>query len=185
MFGPLEPAPWDKIRDQLTRACKAGDELKNNLQIAKALHDYATSCSIMGRRHEFFAMPMGAGRKVSFWLPMILAIEAKPYAVFIDPRRTKGLTELGRRFVFSMMHERIRAADEDFASVNLGIIRFTDNDDSRVVRLFSDEGVKLYSLGELEAMVASTYRIWQEVFEERTAEARRKGTGTGGLFYGL
>jgi hypothetical protein len=50
------------------------------------------------------------------------------------------------------------------------------------VRLFTDQGVELYSLDELESMVASTYRIWQEVHDERAAEARRKGTGTGGLF---
>jgi len=183
MFGPVEPTPWEKIRERLIRTCKAGDEQKNNLQIAKALHQYATSCKIMGRQHEFFPMAMGAGRKVAFWLPMVLAIEELPYAIFIDPRRTKGLTSVGRRFVFSMMHERIRAADEDFAKVNLGVIRFDDNgDDGRTVRLYSDKDVELYSLDELEAMVSATYRIWHEVCEERQATARRKGTGTGGLF---
>lgn len=182
MLAPVEPTPWRKIYERLARSCKSGDEVKNNLQIAKALYDYATSSSISGRQHEFFPMAMGFGRKVSLWLPMVLAIEEKPYAIFIDPRRTKGLTELGRRFAFSMMHERIRAADDDFANVNLGIVRFADNDDgSRSVKFFSDEGVDLYELAELEAMVASTYRIWQEVVEEREAEARHKRTGTGDL----
>ncbi|MET4689193.1 type VI toxin-antitoxin system SocB family DNA replication inhibitor toxin [Sinorhizobium fredii] len=182
MFAPVAPTPWEKISERLIRACKAGDELKNNLQIAKALHDYAVSSNIAGRQHEFFPMAMGIGRKVSLWLPMVLAIDAKPYAIFIDPRRNKGLTTLGRRFAFSMMHERIRAADEDFADFNLGIMRFLDNDDgSRSVRLYSDSDVELYSLDELEAMVASTYRIWQEVIEEREAETRRKRTGTGDL----
>lgn len=40
-----------------------------------------------------------------------------------------------------MMHERIRAADEDFADINLGIIRFeVDNETDRSVGCFSDEG---------------------------------------------
>ncbi|MBD9621474.1 hypothetical protein IB279_00805 [Ensifer sp. ENS06] len=181
MFAPVQPTPWEKIYERLVRSCKAGDELKNNLQIAKALHDYATLSNIAGRQHEFFPMAMGIGRKISLWLPMVLAIEEKPHAIFIDPRRTKGLTEQGRRFAFSMMHERIRAADEDFADINLGIIRFSDNDDgSREAKLYTDEGIELYSLGEMEVMVASTYRIWQEIVEEREAETRRKRTGTSG-----
>ncbi|TPP09428.1 type VI toxin-antitoxin system SocB family DNA replication inhibitor toxin [Rhizobium glycinendophyticum] len=181
MFGPVSPTPWAALESQLTKACKAGAELRNNLQIGKALYDYATSRSIKGRHHDFFPMPMGVGKKVTFWLPMVLALDSKPYAIFIDPRRSKGLTQLGRRFAFSMMHERIRAADEDFADINLGIIRFEDDEGGRSVRFFSDEGISLYSLDELESMVASTYRIWQEVYEERTAEARSKRTGTGGF----
>ena len=182
MFAPVEPTPWEKINARLVKACKAGDELRNNTQIAKALHDYATSSNIAGRQHEFFPLAMGIGRKIALWLPMVLAIDEKPYAIFIDPRRSKGLTELGRRFVFSMMHERIRAADEDFAAVNLGIIRFADHDDgSRSVKLYSDSDAELYSLDQLESMVASTYRIWQEIVEEREADTRRKGTGTGDL----
>ncbi|MEZ2132873.1 MULTISPECIES: hypothetical protein [unclassified Sinorhizobium] len=181
MFGPSEPTPYAKIDERLVRSCKAGDELKNNRQIAKALHEFAVSGGITGRHHEFFPLAMGIGRKVTFWLPMILAFEEQPYAIFIDPRRSKGLTEAGRRFAFSMMHERIRAADEDFSNINLGIIRFQDNDEGeRSARLHTDQGVELYSLDELESMVASTYRIWQEIYEERAAETRRKGTGTGG-----
>ncbi len=182
MLAPVQPTPWEKIYERLIKACKSGDEITNNLQIAKALHNYATLSNISGRQHEFFPMAMGIGRKVSLWLPMVLAIEERPYAIYIDPRRTKGLTELGRRFTFSMMHERIRAADDDFAHIDLGVIRFFDNDDgSRSVKFYSDEEVELYSLEELEAMVSSTYRIWQEVVEEREADNRRKRTGTGDL----
>lgn len=183
MFGPSEPTPFQKIKDRLSRQCKAGVEFENNKKIAEALHHYATGEGIKGRHHEFFPMSMGVGRKVSFWLPMILAIEERAHVLFIDPRRTKGLTAAGRRFAFSMMHERIRVADPDFADVRLGIVRFTDGDEGdRVVRLYTDEGVDLYPLDELEAMVASTYRMWQEVVEEREAESRRRSTGTGGLF---
>ncbi|TBZ30764.1 type VI toxin-antitoxin system SocB family DNA replication inhibitor toxin [Rhizobium leguminosarum] len=183
MFGPAAATPFEKIKERLARSCKAGDEFANNLRIAKALHVFTSSAGIMARHHDFFPMAMSMGRKVTFWLPMVLAIDEQPYAIFIDPRRSAGLTELGRRFVFSMMHERIRAADEDFAEVNLGIIKFTDHKDGdRSVLLHKAADVSLFSLGELEDMVASTYRIWQEVCEERTAEARRKGTGTGGLF---
>lgn len=48
--------------------------------------------------------------------------------MFIKPRRSRGLTAEGRRFAFSMMYERIRAADKDFTDVRLTIAQFGDSD---------------------------------------------------------
>lgn len=181
MFGPTAPTKWRVIDDALQRRCQTEDELLNNRRVARGLFEFAQSGQVTGRRHDFFPLQLGAGQKVTYWLPMILAVEDKPHAVFIEPRRSRGLTKEGRRFAFSMMHERIRAADEDFASIGLAIVRFADGDDERrPVRLFTDEGVDLYTLEELEAMVAATYRIWQDVCAEREREAR-KSTGTGPL----
>ncbi|MNN70081.1 hypothetical protein D3C81_1859110 [compost metagenome] len=125
---------------------------------------------------------MQIGQKVSLWLPMISVLAGKPYALYVDPRRSTGLNENGRRFAFSMMHQRIRAADDDFSEIGLGIIRLSSpkTGNSRIVRFHTDAGIALYSIEELEEMVASTYRIWQEICEERTFEERRKGTGTAG-----
>ncbi|MEM6665608.1 MAG: hypothetical protein AAF638_04330, partial [Pseudomonadota bacterium] len=115
-------------------------------------------------------------------LPMVLSVDGQPSAIFIEPRRNQGLTAEGRRFAFSMMHERIRAADEDFAAVRLTIFQFhAPSDGRRAVRLHTDEGVELYSRDELEQMVASTYEMWREILEEREREARKRATGTGPL----
>ncbi|MQB11706.1 hypothetical protein DXT96_17860 [Agrobacterium sp. ICMP 6402] len=181
MFGASPATPWKQIQAQVIRASRLGDEQRNNLQVAKALYEFASNAGAIARRHDFFPMHIGVGKKVSFWLPMVLAVDEQPHAIFIDPRRSKGLTELGRKFAFSMMHERIRAADADFAAINLGIIQFRDDkDDGRTVRLFTDHGVELFDFSELESMVSSTYRIWQEIHEEREV-IRRKDTGTGPL----
>lgn len=183
MFGPAAPTEWEVIDAQLARRSRTNEELAYNQWVARGLFDFARSGRVIGRPHEFFPLQMGAGRKLTYWLPMVLAIEEQAHAMFIEPRRSRGLNKLGRRFAFSMMHERIRAADEDFAAVRLGIIRFGDSDgERRAARLFTDEGVDLYPLDELEAMVASTYEMWREVCEERERDARRRGTGTGGLF---
>lgn len=124
---------------------------------------------------------MGGGQKVAYWLPMVLSHEGQPLVPFIDPRRSRGLTREGRRFVFSMMHERIRAADPDYEAVQLAVFQFGDSGkDQRNPILHIDNGVTLFSLDELEAMVTTTYMLWQEVCEEREVEARRKGTGTRG-----
>ena len=150
--------------------------------VALGLNDFAKSGRVFGRRQEFYPLSMGMGQKVTFWLPMILSIDEQASAIFIDPRRTKRLTADGRRFAFSMMNERIRAADEDFADVRLTIVQFGDpSDDRRAVTLHKDEGLKLFSREELEKMVASTYEMWREVLEEREVKARGRATGTGSL----
>ncbi len=183
MFGEAARTEWSKIQRELVKRCKSDDELEHNLRVARGLYEFASEKRVMSRRQEFFPLAMSIGRKVTFWLPMVVAIEEEPHAVFIEPRRTRGLTAEGRRFAFSMMHERIRAADEDFAELKLVILRFSDPEgDKRAVRLFTDESVSLCGLDELETMVASTYEMWRQVCEDRERETRRKGTGTGPLF---
>jgi hypothetical protein len=181
-LGSADPTPWTVIESELRKRSKSDEEFNYNRRVALGLHDFATSGRVFGRRQEFFPLSMGMGQKVTFWLPMILAIDEQASALFIEPRRTRGLTAEGRRFALSMMHERIRAADEDFADVRLTIVQFSDpSDDRRAVRLHTDEGVELYSREDLEQMVASTYEMWRDVLEERENKARGKATGTGPL----
>lgn len=182
MFGETVRTEWSKIQKELIRQCKSDVELEHNKRVARGLYEFASEMRVMSRRQEFFPLAMSIGRKVTFWLPMVVAIEDQPHAIFVEPRRSRGLTAEGRRFAFSMMHERIRAADEDFAGLKLAIVRFADPEgDKRAVRLFTDEGVDLYDLGELETMVSSTYEMWRQVCEDRERDTRSKGTGTGSL----
>lgn len=181
-FDKAEPTLWAVVEAELRKRSRSDEEFTYNRRVALGLHDFAASGRVFGRRQEFFPLSMGLGQKVTFWLPMVLAIDEKASAIFIDPRRTRGLNAEGRRFAFSMMHERIRAADEDFADVRLTIAQFGDpSEERRSVRLHTDEGVKLYSQEELEQMVASTYEMWREVLEERERNARGRATGTGPL----
>ena len=181
-FGAAAATPWATIESALAKRSADGDEFEHNKRVARGLYDFATSGRVIGRKHEFFPLAMGVGGKVTFWQSMVIAIDDAPHAIFIEPRRTRGLTADGRRFAFSMMNERIRAADEDFAEVGLAIVRFDDpNEGYRAARLYTDKGVTLYSLDELESMVSSTYDMWREVLEEREREERRRPTGTGPL----
>jgi hypothetical protein len=176
-FGTAEPTPWGVVEADLRRRSRSEIEFIYNRRVALGLYDFASSGRVYGRRQEFFPLSMGMGQKITLWLPMILAIDGQASALFIEPRRTKGLTAEGRRFAFSMMHERIRAADEDFADVRLTIIQFGDpSDNRRAVKLHCDEGVELYTREELEQMVVSTYEMWHEVLEERKARGRATGT---------
>lgn len=181
MFGPVAPSEWAVIEAQLGRACRSDDELRSNLAVARGLHRFTTDAHMLGRTQDFFPLAMGSGRRVSYWLSMILSLEGRPVVPFIDPRRSRGLTREGRRFVFSMMHERIRAVDPDYDAVHFAIFQFGDfTDDRRNPILHMDDGVELFPLAALESMVATTYELWQEVCDEREVEARRKATGTRG-----
>jgi hypothetical protein len=181
-LGVVPRAPWQNVADQIAKASRSAEEAEANLAVALALYGYATAEKIAGRRQEFFPLAIGVSEKVSFWLPAVVALHGGPLVPFIDPRKTKKLTSEGRRFAFSVMHERIRAADPDFAEVELGILQFgvNDEDGSRTPRLFTARDVTLFDFDAIDAMVRETYQIWHEVLEEREAEARRRGTGTTG-----
>lgn len=181
LFGPVAPTDWALIETMLWKKCRSPDELAANLQVARGLNQFTNATEIFGRAQEFFPMAMGVGQRVVYWLPMILAIEDQPLVPFIDPRRSRGLNRAGRRFAFSMMHERIRVADLDYAAIRFAIFQFGDNEGGvRQPILHSDVGVELFSLDEMEAMINATYELWREVSEEREMEARRKAVGMRG-----
>lgn len=181
--GPLAPvprAPWSLIEAAVRRQSRSADEETANVAVAKALYDYATLQSIVGRRHDIFPLNIGVSEKLIYWSQAVVAVDGRPVVPFIDPRRaTKRLTAGARRFVFSVMHERFMA-DPDLSEVEMCIVQFAsqDNGDRTPVLYFAD-GLELHDFDALDAMVQETYAIWNEVLEERDAEARR-GTGTTG-----
>lgn len=93
----------------------------------------------------------------------------------------RRLTNIGRQFVLSMMHEAIRVPDPDLAGVQLGIFQFEPVEDGvRFLKLYTDEGVPLFRFDELDEMICDTYATWAEVLGERETEARRRGSGSRG-----
>ncbi|MFL9824703.1 type VI toxin-antitoxin system SocB family DNA replication inhibitor toxin [Rhodoplanes sp. SY1] len=182
LFGELPRTPFNLIADVIRSCSRSDDEEIANLRVAEALYNYTVEQKISGRKHEFFPMALGIGEKVVFWHSLVLALNSRPLVPFIDPRRQQTkLTKAARRFVFSMMYERIRVANPDFAHVTLGILQFTTPDTGpRKPILYTDDGVELFSYDQLEDMVRETYAIWHEVCAERVAEARKRAAGGSG-----
>lgn len=179
MLAPLPRTPWEVIESSIRRCAKLGDEQKANLAVAKGLYDYVTDHGITGRSHDFLALSLGIADKVRYWSPVVLNIGGRAVIPFFDPRRRKLLSKEGRRFVFSVMHERIRVADPDFARVGLAIFQFSPSE-VRVPRAHFDDGIALVPFGELEAAILETYSIWLEVLMGRETEMRQRGSGTTG-----
>ncbi|WP_217355599.1 hypothetical protein [Ruegeria sp. HKCCA4008] len=191
MFDRIDPTELSVIERKVKRQARWDKEELANLRVVRGLHALAQEKKVIGRRQEFYPFQMRMGWKVSLWLPTILAIDEAPYATFIDPRGNRGLNDIARQFAFSMMHERIRVEDPDFEEVRLSIVKFGQPTERhagdkkkgfRPARFFTDEGVDLIPLDELERMVATTYEIWREVSEGREQEARRRAAGAGPLF---
>ena len=183
LIGPMPRTPWEKISAAIKRKSRSKAEEEANLRVAEGLFDFVQAREIMSRRLDIFPLQLGIGTKVVFWQPVVLTLDERAVIPFLDPRRAKGLTAKGRRFVFSVMNERIRAADPDFAGVTLAIVQFARSDDGpRTPIVFTDESVELFTFDELDQMVRETYELWTEISEERTAETRRRGAGGGGLF---
>lgn len=182
LFPKPEVTSWSIIHDRLKKKSKSDKELKANTQVAGGLYSFSIDKNLSGREHIFNPLSLGNGRKLTFWLPMVLNIAGVPVVPFVDPRRSsKGLTQTARQFVFSVMHERIRAADPDFESVRLAVFRFKDQADGhRSTILYDDSAISLFSFEELENMTAATYAIWEDICRGREEDERRKGTGTSG-----
>lgn len=182
--GPLVVVPrtsWSVVEAAVGRASRDADEAAANLRIARGLYDFAEKHKFRGRRQGFYALPVGISEKVTYWLDAVLEVDGLPLVAFVDPRRTRKLTVEGRRFALSAMNERIRVADPDYANVGLGIIQFRDGEGgARMPRLYTAEGVELFTFDELDVMVRETYEIWYEVLQEREEETRRKAGGIKG-----
>jgi hypothetical protein len=183
-LSAVDRAPLPKIEQAIRAECRSPEELEANLKVAQALHKYAESERIEGRSLELFPLSVGAGTKLVFWHSCLLVRAGEPIIPFFDPRRSATkLTAQARRFVFSTMHERIRAADPDYESVRLGIWQFTaPAKGPRVPVIYTDAGVNLISFDALEAMVGETYDLWAEIYTRRAKVEPKRRSGSSGLF---
>ncbi len=178
LFGPLAAVPFERIAETIRAKSKFDKEAEVNIRVAAGL--YAEQWR--GRKQAFGVMGTSTGQRLCYWTPAVLAIGGKPVVPFINPRRN-AMTPLGRRFAFSMMHEHIRVADPDYREAVMAICHFAPTKEGpRPARMTFDTGVELYSFDDLQAMIAETYAVWQDVYLGRVEDARRRGGGSGGGF---
>jgi hypothetical protein len=177
--GPLAPGPrtpWHKIARAIRRLSQHPSETRANLAVAKGLYRYAVANALRGVRREFLPLSIRVSERVVYWSPVLLELHGRPVVPFFEARRTKGLTAEGRRFVFSVMHERIRALEPDLSDVQLAIVQFGPEEKIREPKFHLDTDVQLFTFEALDHMIRETYQLWSEVRED----VRRRGTGTRG-----
>lgn len=181
LFGDsLEGSGWNEVEQRLVRECKGnGGLIKMNREILHATHAYAMRKEIAAIGIDVLPLRLVSGIGYAFGLNLIMRYADRASIVFLDMRKSNGLTPSGRRFVFSAMHQRFREAYPDFASVELEIWRFKNNK-SRDLVCIRQEG-ELVSWTDLAADVAETHSIWNDVRKGDLDE--RRGTGTFGPLF--
>lgn len=175
---PLARVPFERIAEGIRAESRKPDELEANIAVARPLYDYAIAERIEARTHDMSPLIL-AGVRLMFWHSLVLIDDGKVTVPFFDPRRsTTKLTSLARQFVFSVMNERLRVLDPDFADVKLIIYQFTTPERGpRAPKPHLEGAAALFGFAELEHMVRETYDIWNDVYTRRTERERKRGGG--------
>jgi len=171
--------PWERISEGITKLATSENERNFNLAVAAALYDFGVKQQVLSYDKPIAPWSVGYGQSVAYWWNLYTIIERQPSFIFVDPRLAARLTRDARKFVLSIMNERIRVPDPDFAEARLLVAQFGKQDDGkRFVRLYEASDSDLFSFDELNDMIDETYRLWIQVLAERADDARRRPTGS-------
>lgn len=170
----------EQVKLELAKQCYCKDQLESCREIIDLFGGWLKAEAQDAYEARIPDMAVGALGNVRYWENFALVIEGRSTFIWSDCRRQRGLSEIGRKFAFSMMHEQIRIGYPDFFDANLCILQYPSNDDnSRYVKPhFVPDS--LFDLKELSSMVEETYAIWSEVLDERRYEEPKRAVG--GLF---
>jgi hypothetical protein len=176
LFPGGEYTPWRQIEAEIARTSHSDSELKFNLAVAEPLYKFGLENEVLSYSKPTLPWAVGYGQSVSYWWNLYTVIGREACFIFIDPRLSAPLTALGKRFAFSLIHERLRVTDPDFANAKLLIAQFAKGQEGkRTLRLSEADDAVLYGFDALNEMIEETYKCWVEVLTER---AKLKPTGS-------
>ncbi|HEY4115419.1 MAG TPA: hypothetical protein VGM17_15290 [Rhizomicrobium sp.] len=169
------------LKKAIARKCKKGrvGEVPGNQKIVAALREYAIAHKVTGVEFQHDKVPLGKAGLRQFWSPFIIEIDGKKYIPYFDPRLDWQLSPEARRFVFSVNHTYIRAADPAlFSDVGFAIFQFKKKaDGSREIIVHFDDGVELWTDKEIGKMVDALFRMIEAVEAERATPDEKKKAG--------
>jgi hypothetical protein len=178
LFGVAPRTPWAVIENAIANSKEGADGIARNLAVSKALFDFGTQAEISSYPKAANRWSVGFGYSVAYWNAFYSVWEGRGAHVYFDPRLSHPLGETGHRFAFSMMHQRLRVDDPDYAELDLVIVSFGRGlGVQRTVEVHHADGLALYGYDELNEMIDTTYGLWFEELARRGAEARRAAGG--------
>jgi hypothetical protein len=170
---------WEQIESDIRRRSKTEVEAKFNLAVAKSLYDYCAKKDVKSYGRPSLPWSVGFGQNVSYWWNLYAVIDERATFIFPDPRLSKPLTRAAIKFVHSIMHERLRVGDEDFADARLCVAQFAKGETgARIIKFSEADDSQLFDAKELNLMIDETYALWIEILNERVEEVRQRPTGT-------
>jgi hypothetical protein len=179
LLPDLETTTLEQLEALVIRACKGDSKrILMNLAPVRAIRKFVDEREATAEFLDTLPMALYPGMRYSFWAPMLVRYEGAVRIVFMDLRRTGGMSASGLHVCFSIMHERFRALNPDFATVKFEAWRFSNND-KRSIRPIEEWGVPL-SYERIVEDVAETYAILNAL---RSGDmGRATGTDDGPLF---
>jgi len=180
----LPKRTWHDIEAAIRSYCGVNTHwVEPNLEVARALFEFNQQRGFKAVEWDFPFIPVGFGAKIKVWHDFYSVQGDRPVLAFVDPRRTDGLSKLGRLFIFSAMYHQIAVGD--FEGAQFEILRFPvcPFSGKRKVEVFTFNENDVIDLATLNSTIDSTFKIWREVLSERLEEARhRPRTGTDDSF---
>lgn len=172
----------ETIRKLVAAQCTCIDQQDSCLEVVDLFDGWYRGSATIAVERQISSMPIGSLGLIRYWENFAAVINGRSTFIFVDYRREKHLTAIGRKFVFSMMHEHIRMTDPDFYDANLLILRFPQIDkNTRGIMPYFVDDADLFSLADLSSMIDETYKIWMEVLEERRTGEPKRAAGGGML----
>lgn len=179
LFPDIDPTSLAQLDALVVRECKGNQQLVDmNLPPIEAIRVFTQENAAEANYMVDLPMTLVPGMRYSFWAPMIVRYGQRARIPFLDLRRTGFLKQNGLHTCFSIMHERFRALDLDFASVTFEAWRFRNNA-ARSIQVV-EEWAEPISFDSIIEDVAETYRILNSLRE--ITSTRRTGTDDGPLF---
>lgn len=177
MLGTARRTSWEQVLAKIEKSKEGSSGISKNIGVARALYDFSVEHALVSYSKPISRWNIGFGHSVSFWNSFYSVWDDDAAFVHFDPRLTHPLTREARRFVFSLMHQRLRVDDPDFSNVELVIVSFDRGEgDKRSLSLHRARGFDLISYDRLNEMIELTYKLWVEELAFRN-EAARKAAG--------
>lgn len=155
--------------------------LEQNLQVTQALYNFVAEKDRPAFKKEFMPVSIGYGAKLKLWHDFYFDNDGLPVICYMDPRRGSCLTELARKFVFSVMYHNL--ALEDFSEAQFQIFNFPESDNGkRRVEVHQFNKKELVDEDDINESIDHTYKIWHEILEERKKEVAPHIPDSGDLF---
>jgi hypothetical protein len=174
-----EYTPWSRIYEGISRRATSDNERDFNLEVAEALYEFGVRRRVLSYSKPILPWNVGYGQSVSYWWNLYTVVDDEPWFIYVDPRVSAPLTRDGRKFVLSMMNQRIRVPDPDFVEARLLVAQFARGESGRrTIRLYEEADSSLYGFDRLNGMIGEAYELWMQALAEQSESIRRRPTGS-------
>lgn len=164
---------WTTIERSVARL-RQRDGGARLLEVLGAIHAWATENDVRAGERDWGGFSLGTVQEpIRCWPDLVLELDGKPAIPFVDPRKRRSCGSLGRHFVFSLQHHRLRARFQEFVGARL-VVLHCPND--RVV-MHEYSGEALVPFDELCDRIRRTHELREEARRRKQQKRLKRASG--------